>query len=200
MAQQNLAGRIESVRREIDRASDVTFKSKRIELLDDLLREEERQNRLVRPRIFLSFAGKGQTLVKDVIRSLRKTPVPGSDQTFGVENGMKIEGDPLVLAHIRERIEPCFVFLGIMTREYQLGGSSEGQYAPGAWVLLEAGMAASLDLDVLFLIENGIHDSFWRHHDHVTQAHFDRANLGPGLKHAEAIIQGYFRKRKRRSE
>jgi hypothetical protein len=195
---QDLASRIETVKWEIEQSKNVTFKRNRLDLLGQLLREEKRENRLVRPTIFLSFAGSvGETLIQTVIPALRKLRIPGSEKTFEVENGMKIDGAPVVLDHIREKVEPCFVFLGILTGKYQLEARDvkKAQYAPGAWVLLEAGIAVSLGLNVVYLIQDGVHDSYWHDtHAHVRHAHFGPGNYQAGLSHVRELVLEYYNK------
>jgi hypothetical protein len=177
---------------------------KRIYLLDELLREERRENRLLNPTIFLSFAGaQGEKMLQDVLPSLRGQKIPGKNKGFLVETGMATRGQPRVMGHIVEKMEPCFLFFGILTCEFRLDqdDGDGGSYAPGAWVLLEAGIAIELGLRVVFFVENGVHRSFWlepfREWRH---ARFDPVKYLAGLGLAKEIIVEHYKDLKLRTE
>ena len=172
-------------------------KLKRIYLLDGLLREERRENRLLNPTIFLSFAGsQGEKMIQDVLPSLRGQKVPGTNRGFLVETGMATRGQPKVMEHIVEKMEPCFLFFGILTCEFRLDqdDGDGGAYAPGAWVLLEAGIAIELGLRVVFFVEHGVHRSFWlepfREWRH---ARFDPNKYLAGMSLAREIVVGHYK-------
>lgn len=66
---------------------------------------------------------------------------------------------------------------------------------PSSWVILEAGMAQSLGLPVVLLVENGIHPDFWfKAMGHWRQAHFRRDNPEPGLAFLATLIQEHYRR------
>lgn len=170
---------------------------KRLGYLEHLVHDERRENRLRTPKIFLSFAGDaGEDLIQDVFPALRKLQVPNSDRTFKVETGMSATGKPQVMDHIVSKVEKCCIFFGILTREHKIGHADDegGSHAPGAWVVLEAGMAIGLDLRVVFFVEQGVHKGFWqgpmgswRH------ARFERSSYRSGLRVATGLVLEHYK-------
>jgi len=210
MPSESFASRIKVARKHIEELDEgaeggrISHKDRRLDLLDQLLREEQRENRLVEPYVFLSFAGnEGENLIQDVLPAIRRLRVPGGSGTFKVETGMAIRGRTNVLDHVTERIAPCCIFVGIMTKEHPLDGVKDdegGTFAPGAWVLLEAGIARGLGLEIIFLVENGIHGSFWKNaFGHIRQAKFDRSNYKPGLDFVCELVLEHYRELRARS-
>lgn len=135
----------------------------KLQYLYSIQRQESLENKLRNPKVFVSFAGDaGNQFLTEVSREIGKLKTD-SGERFQAFNGMRMKGDPFVLTHIVETIRQCCIFIGILTKEYKLNSSDdeEGSYAPGSWVLLEAGMAISLGLRVIFLVEEGIHKNFW---------------------------------------
>lgn len=169
----------------------------RINYLERLNSFERRDNRLIKPTVFLSFAGKlSESMIQDVYPEIRKLTTPDTGERFEVNTGMSREGKPMVMDHIIEKMESCCIFLGILTKEHRLyeGDDDGNNHTPGAWVILEAGIAIGLGLRVIFLVENGIHESFWynplgswRH------AMFERENYRSGLAGAKNLILEHYR-------
>lgn len=176
-------------------ASSTTHPNRRIALLEQLLLDEQRENRLVDPHIFLSFAGnEGENLIQEVLPALRKLRVPGGG-TFKVETGMAIRGKTNVLDHVTSKMAKCCIFFGIMTGEFPLEVRDDegGTFAPGAWVLLEAGIARGLGLEIVFFVEHGVHGSFWKNaFGHVRQSRFRRSNYRADLALATELVLEHY--------
>jgi len=163
----------------------------RASYLNRLLHMERSENRLHSPEVFLSFAGgNGESLYKEVIPALRSLKIPGERKKFQVLTGMSAKGKPRVMKHIVSKVEQCCIFFGILTREHEISSIDDegGRYAPGAWVLLEAGMAIGLGLRVVFFVERGVHKGFWldplgswRHAKFDTKSYQSSLKLATGL-------------------
>ncbi|KYK38476.1 MAG: hypothetical protein AYK18_07325 [Theionarchaea archaeon DG-70] len=170
--------------------------SMRIKYLESLLNEYRKEDRLREPKVFISFSGEiGYKLMKQAHNSLRQTESFPGRPNFGVETGMKASGSPIVLDNITAHMEPCCLFLGILTKEYDLSTEdNEGNRgAPGAWVLYEAGMAISLGLRCVLLVESGIHKKFWFEVvGRWRQAKFERHAFDAGFRFAVELLKEHY--------
>lgn len=165
----------------------------RLVYLRRLKREWAMSNRLVEPRIFVSFAGEaGHQLHKIALNGVRNTTVATGGPRFEVSSGMRRAGDPNVLEQIQLQMSPCFGFLGILTKEYVL---SDGQTMPGPWVIYETGMALAFRLRCVLLIEEGIHPDVWRKEvGHVRHVLFTKADFRTRLGDALNLFREHYMK------
>src|SRR5258708_165351 len=128
------------------------------------MRERAEENRsLDAPEVFVSFTSEiGREIMLAVIRQIDKRRVPGTNRSFHARHGMDLapRGRARVLDHIITRMRPCCIFVGILTKDWNIDGTNEG--APGGWTLIEAGMALGLGLEVVFFLQEGISERFWR--------------------------------------
>jgi hypothetical protein len=173
--------------------------SQRIDYIDKVSNQYRSEDKLRAPKVFISFAGQeGYKLMETIWRDIRNIRTPDTGNAFGVETGMKGTGEPEVMRHVINKIEPCCIFLGILTAEDVLQQKDEdgNNFAPGPWVLLEAGIAIGLGLRIVFLVEEGIHRKFWfdplgawRH------AKFEKGSetYKQGLKVAAGLILEHYR-------
>ena len=168
----------------------------RIEYLEFLQKQYEQENRLREPKVFVSFSGKdGEELMVRVLRALHQTESFPRAPNFDVVKGMKGDGPTEVLDFIRERMQLCYIFLGILTEKYTLDHIDEGgkKYVPAAWILIEAGMAIGLGLRCVFLAESNIHKRFW--FDIIggwRQVKFDKQNFDLRLEVAIKRIKKHY--------
>ena len=128
----------------------------KLEFLGYLREEWAMKTRLHERKVFISYSGR-QDPFKTVVRRLRQTKV------FEPVHAMKSDGEPEVTPTILNKMRTCCLFLGILTREYDLDGtdSKGNKFAPGKWAMLEIGMALSFGLQPLLLVEEGIHRDYW---------------------------------------
>jgi hypothetical protein len=152
-----------------------------------------RRARLLRPKVFISFAGDvGEELSRKAYAAVRKTQACPYGPHFEVENGMRDSGHPLVMEHIRLHLNRCCLFLGIVTAETPLAGGN-GSSAPGAWVLIEAGMATALEIPCVLLVEETVHESFWKEQlGSWRHVRFSRSAPEGDLNRAMLILQEHF--------
>lgn len=151
--------------------------------------------RLLKPTVFLSFAGEsGEKLVDQVYAAIRKTPACPFGPHFDVETGMRQSGHPEVMKHIKMHLRRSCIFLGIMTAEIPLATPEDsGGFAPGAWVLIEAGMASALDIPCVLLVEEGVHESFWKEQlGSIRHVHFSKRSLAADLGHVMLRLQEHY--------
>lgn len=160
---------------ELDETTRFESESKK-RYLQKILVEEEQNNKLNEPKVFVSFTGAtGRDLLEEVIKKINHTKTTDTKVNFRARNGMRADqaGKSDVMDHVIEQIKPCCIFVGILTKEYELTDINPkgGNFAPGGWALLEAGMALSLGLPVIFFFQDGIHEEFWKkylgHKKHV---------------------------------
>src|SRR5262245_25733744 len=101
-----------------------------------LLRAKESQ-KWIKPEVFVSYTGtKGYEIMVAVTRSINTTKAPGTNTTFHCTGGMDQRGDsqPEVLGHIIEKLRPCSLFVGILTREWEIAAKKgSGGFGPGGW-------------------------------------------------------------------
>ena len=175
----------------------------RIEYLDVLELRYIVENKLIHPKVFISFAGKvGEKLMHKAFGEIRKMKAPDTGTSFLVETGMGKRGEPEVMRHIVDKIKPCCIFLGILTREHSLQNSDDehNSYAPRSWVLFEAGIAIGLGLRIVFLVEDGVHKNFWFDPlGHWRHAKFDRDETAfrKGVSMATQLIKEHYRSLKK---
>ena len=164
----------------------------RLEYIDEILRRDRFENRIREPAVFLSYAKKsGKELRNEIYRAIRSVKAPGTDLSFKVLTGFSAEGEPLVVDHVVYNLEMCCIFVGVLTAEYGIksGADEEGGFVPGAWVLLEAGLAIGLRLPVVFLVERGVRKDFWfdqlggRRH-----VEFERGNMIQAMKVLKTVV------------
>jgi hypothetical protein len=164
---------------------------KRISMIDELVRADLEANKLSNPKIFVSFAGEyGAELASGlVIPALRRLKIPDTGRGFETRNGMMSHGDPEVIRHISGMIDQCCIFFGILTKEFKIEASGPIRWAPGGWVLLEAGMALSKGLRIVLFVEQEVHKNFWFNMlGSVRHAAFDRNKPTPGINLAKVLV------------
>lgn len=140
------------------------FKKERLSYIKEAYRVDRIQNRLRQPAVFLSYAKKsGAELANDIRKTIRKTVAPAVNRNFELKTGFSRKGEPKVVNHIISEIEQCSIFVGVLTKEYEVKPQrgEGGGFIPGAWVLLEAGMAIELDLSIIYFVEKEVRRDFW---------------------------------------
>jgi hypothetical protein len=109
--------------------------------------------------VFVSYSvGRAQVYFELLKRGLQQSK-------FEVVTGFdRVEGDRgHVLARVRAQLARCHIYVAILTRELKvmsLGG--ETRWAPSVWTVEEKGMALGLDKPFVLMVEEGIHEDFWR--------------------------------------
>ena len=192
----NIRAVIEQATRELESQHESTPATpgvaERISYIQQLEVDWRCDSRLLEPAIFVSFSGdEGLVLYRQaltVIHGTRATPVGPS---FKPKSGMQKEGAPEVSEHVLSRMKPCFGFLGILTAEMKL---TSGAGVPGPWVQIEAGMAMAYGLRCVLMIENGVHQDFWRKpFGHLRHVAFDRPVFKARVTDALTIFQEHYR-------
>lgn len=91
------------------------------------------------------------------------------EQGFQVIDGFTRNMEESVLKGVLSSIGVASLFLGILTPEYKIGpleanssGQDPSQTAPSVWVIEEKGMALALAKPTKLLIQETVHDDFWR--------------------------------------
>lgn len=168
---------------------------RRIHLLDRVEHEEEQANKIMRPKIFVSFAGEdGREIMERVIPSLRRLKVPGTGESFHVNTGMMRDGKPDVVEHIIDKMNECCIFFGILTEEFTASDSGHSNSSvPGAWAMIEAGMALALGLNIIFFSHINIHRSFWFNpRGNFRHALFGQHNFEEALETAKRLVLEHY--------
>lgn len=132
--------------------------------LQKLKESYENDHKLEEPKVFISYTERyGSKIMRKLYSKIKHTKVPGQGRKFDPKHAMDDKGKPKVHDKVESEIRPCFLFLGILTREHLLstGEGEEEQYAPGAWVLYEAGIAMGMGIPVHFIMEKGVKKEFW---------------------------------------
>lgn len=88
------------------------------------------------------------------------------DKGFGVVTGFSRTESENVLHAVLGAINEASLFLGILTPEYKIRSlwwkGRKNQTAPSVWVIEEKGMALALGKTTRLLIEETVHEDFWR--------------------------------------
>ncbi|MBI3822740.1 MAG: hypothetical protein HY289_08670 [Planctomycetes bacterium] len=161
------------------RVDDIKLRKDYLELLKTRYTEEPSlKERLERPQVFVSYSEEtGKEYMKAAKTALLQ-------KKFKVKSGMELDGTARdVIKHIRSKMKPCCLFLGILTQDVKL--SEERLYAPAAWVHIETGMALGLDLRVVLLYHESIADEWWKPiFDHKRQIKFTDKDFHVRLQYA----------------
>lgn len=79
--------------------------------------------------------------------------------TTGFENNQN--GGGLVLRNVLSQMKTSTIYVGIYTKELIIDSQFGKFWTPSVWTVEEKGMALGLELPVLLIVENGIHDHFY---------------------------------------
>jgi len=128
----------------------------KIDFLAYMSEEWDRKTRLHQPKVFVSYSGRKAPFLR-VLNRLHK------HGAFQYVHAMKSEGEPEVTQTILHKMRTCCLFLGILTKEYELNREDEegNHFGPGKWAMLEIGMGLGFGLRPLLLVEEGIHRDYW---------------------------------------
>ena len=84
---------------------------------------------------------------------------------FEVATGFQAhrEGKGRVLRQILGQLSRCAVYVAIMTKELEFRASAgEASWAPSVWIVQEIGMALALRKPFVLMIDQAIHEDYWR--------------------------------------
>jgi hypothetical protein len=84
---------------------------------------------------------------------------------FEVATGFQAhrEGKGRVLRQILGQLSRCAVYVAIMTKELEVRASSgDPSWAPSVWIVQEIGMALALRKPFVLMIDQAIHEDYWR--------------------------------------
>lgn len=144
---------------------------------------------LPEPSVFISFASASGLQHKE--RAVKAF----QDQGFLVRTGWdpEVQEQDDKLKAIKAHIRKSAVFLGILTKEYVLGGKQDGRGVPGVWVLEETGIAGAYEMPMRLLIDQDIHEDFFvKVRGDKLQNVFSSANYETELKKAvDALVRRY---------
>lgn len=144
-------------------ASDVKSKiewQNRRQFLDDLylqFQEKEQATPLL-PRVFISYSfSTGVIHYEHLKRQLEQAGfevVTGFDPAEGDKGG--------VLTRVLGQIRKSTLYLAILTKEMKVSTPSGDRWAPSVWTVEEKGMALALGKPFVLMVEEGIHEDYWR--------------------------------------
>jgi len=68
-----------------------------------------------------------------------------------------------ILTRVRSQLSRSDVYLGILTKEVEVRTPDKQiRWAPSVWTMEEKGMALALQKPFVLMVEEGIHEDFWR--------------------------------------
>src|SRR5205085_10645014 len=68
-----------------------------------------------------------------------------------------------ILTRVRSQLTRSDVYLGILTKEVEVRvADAQVRWAPSVWTMEEKGMALALQKPFVLMVEEGIHEDFWR--------------------------------------
>jgi len=112
----------------------------------------------VPPTVFISYsANTGLVYYKYMEKNLK-------ERGFDVLTGFQRNEDDqsMVLKRVLKQIGRGTVYLGILTKEHKIQTGEEIKWSPVVWTVEEKGMALALEKPFVLMIENGVHDDFWK--------------------------------------
>lgn len=112
----------------------------------------------LKPRVFISYSkGVGAGYAAYVKKLLAEQHKCESITGFDKQPGDETEVLKRVLAGMAE----ASLYLGILTREYQIRQDGRETWAPGVWTVEEKGMALALRIPLVLLVDEEIDEDFW---------------------------------------
>lgn len=134
---------------------------RRLTFLDSLLREVGGRNsdRVPDRTVFVSYSLQLGTPYFEVLKGLLEAA--GFEVVTGFQ---KADGDKgFVLARVLLQLKRSTIYVGLLTKEMPvLGPKGEEHWSPSVWTMEEKGMALVLGKPFILLVEEGIHDDYWK--------------------------------------
>jgi len=163
-----------------------------------LARFTSREDGLEIPRrAFVSYSKNSATMHYKAVRNYLEKD--GFDVKDGFQDHKKAEGK--VLKTVLNQMRTCSLFIGILTQEYQYNHTGKMRWSPSIWSLAEIGMAISIGIPYILLVQEEIHEDCWRKvspekvHFHFNDDDFDNKciemiEMANNLFNAYAIRKG----------
>src|SRR5438045_2799663 len=109
--------------------------------------------------VFVSYSvdsgAKIFTYMQNAMRRANLEVVTGFQQHAGDNDN--------VLTRVRSQLSRSDVYLGILTKEVEVRTpDNQIRWAPSVWTMEEKGMALALQKPFVLMVEEGIHEDFWR--------------------------------------
>lgn len=160
--------------------------------LDDLsIQFLERETGMPLPKIvFISYSYSTALIyyrhLEEILKQAGFNVITGFNPSEGDKGG--------VLTRVLTQIKRCSVYLGILTKEMKVSTQNgEVRWAPSVWTIEEKGMALAFGKPFVLMVEEGIHEDYWRKttpervHELFNQQNF----YGKALDVVEAIKSRY---------
>jgi len=109
-------------------------------------------------RVFISYTKAKGSEYHQLLKE--KLEAEGFTVTDGFNHDPSSRGN--VLRNILNQLENSSLYVGIFTKESEIKINGKEFWAPSVWTIEEKGMALGLRKPVLLLVENLIHDDFYR--------------------------------------
>lgn len=157
-------GRIIKLASEADEAGNIRLKidyQNRRAILDGLLRDlhDQRSGHEPSKSVFISYSTNSGSFYFKSLQEKLKTS--GFNVFTGFEKELGDKGN--LLGRILRQLRRSTVYLGLLTKEMRVIGPRDNyQWSPGVWTVEEKGMAVALGKPFSLLVEEGIHDDYWR--------------------------------------
>lgn len=115
---------------------------------------------------------------------------------FGVLNGFQKTEDDMgnVLERVLRQLEKSTVFLSVLTKEHKIQTEENMMnWSPSCWTVEEKGMALAMHKPVVIMVEDGVHEDFWKKTvPHKVHVFFDKKSFNKKSEEAvEAVIDRY---------
>ena len=108
-------------------------------------------------RVFISYTkNNGQEYYNLLKEKLEKE---GFTVTDGFQSSTKSAG--IVIRSILDQMKSATVYVGIYTKENKIHVKDKEFWTPSVWTIEEKGMALGLNLPVMLIMEEGIHEDFF---------------------------------------
>lgn len=134
--------------------------SSRLKVLRKQLEKLEARGRLSEKTLFLSYS----TSIEENHLSYIKNRASFHD--FHIKDAYAdYNSDPKIIANVRQGIEECFFFLGVLTPRKDLRiieNNGDIKYMPSIWLIEEKGMALAMAKRFRLLIDKNVHEAAWR--------------------------------------
>lgn len=136
----------------------VRWEQRRTVLDEELVRIQMLGGDLPPKRIFISYSTNSGLnyfqFLKKLLEESNFEVVDGFRETRGTEGN--------VLKMVLRQLKESTLYLAILSKEIRVQHGRHSRWAPGVWVSEEKGMALALEKPFLLLINQEIHDDFWR--------------------------------------
>lgn len=115
---------------------------------------------------------------------------------FNVLNGFQKTEEDMgnILERVLMQLQKCTVFLSVLTKEHKIqSGGNDIKWSPSIWTVEEKGMALAMHKPIVIMIEDGVHEDFWKKTmPHKVHTFFNKRDFSKKSDEVvEAVIDRY---------